>query len=194
MIVWDLGGVVARFDSGARLAALTQASGLPPAQIRQAIWHSGLDAAAERGLLDDQQVWPRVLDALDHTVDGAEVRRCWSLAFVPDPAVLAIVDRLGPPAALFTDNGPIVEACLRHELGPLADRFDPIFFSWRLRATKQDPVAFHRAARMLGVEPATLTLIDDHPTNVLTARKAGWQAIQFETADALERALRPPKR
>ncbi len=82
VIVWDQGG-------GVGSPASTRPPDwrrwpMPPAPARRridaAIWGSGLDAAAERG---EPGTWARTLDALDHLIDDATLRRCWSLAFVP---------------------------------------------------------------------------------------------------------------
>lgn len=189
MIVWDLGGVLTLFDPAARLTALAAATRLPAEHIDHSIWGSGLDAAAERGALDEETCWSETLTALDHRIDRTQLRRCWALAFTAEPAVLALIDKLGRPAALFTDNGPILEACLRHELASLSARFQHSLLSWRLGATKSDPVAYHRAASALEIPPADLTLIDDRITNVTTARQAGWQAIHFTTIGDLEPQL-----
>lgn len=191
MIVWDLGGVVATYNPTARLSALTDATGLDRHQIDRAIWGSGLDADAEIGALPAEEVWTRTVAALDHRIDRAELRRCWSQAFVPNPDVLAIIDRIDEPAALFTDNGVILEACLQNELAPLARHFEQLLLSCRLGVKKSDPLAFQRATVVLRTAPAELTLVDDTAQNAQAAQAAGWEAIQFNTPSDLD-PLVPP--
>lgn len=192
MIVWDLGGVVAEFRPEVRLAALVNATGLAGPVIDDAIWGSGLDAAAERGDLTEAEVWARTLAALEHRIDETTLRRCWAEAFVPNAAVLELIDRRGERAALFTDNGPILEACLHHELRAIGDRFDPILLTWRLGATKSDDAAFERAADALAQDPAALVLVDDKFANVDRARRAGWSAVHAPSTADLEVRLPPP--
>lgn len=188
MIVWDLGDVVATFDPATRLSALVEATGLTRDHIHHAVWQSGLDAAAETGAIPTEEVWNRTLEALDNRVDRDQLRRCWSLAFVPNPDVIDLVDRIGEPAALYTDNGPILQACLEHELEPLARHFQHIVLSCHIRATKRETVAFQRAAVALGT--TDLTLVDDRAHNVEAARAAGWKAIHFTSLNDLD--LLPP--
>lgn len=196
MIVWDLGDVVATFDPATRLSALAEATGLTRDHVDDAVWQSGLDAAAETGSLSTEEVWYRTLEALGNRIDRDQLRRCWSLAFAPNPDVLDLVDRIGEPAALFTDNGPILEACLEHELEPLARHFQYFVLSCHLGATKRETVAFQRAALALGM--TDLTLVDDRAHNVQTARAAGWKAIQFTSLNDLDPLLptqpRQPRR
>src|SRR6478752_10422364 len=116
MIVWDLGDVVAHFRPERRLAALARHTGLAPDHVDAVVWRSGLDRAAERGELSDDDVWRRTIDALDGRIERDTLRACWATAFEPNRAVLDLIDELQAPAALLTDNGPILEACLGEEL------------------------------------------------------------------------------
>jgi len=177
IVVWDLGGVVCRFHPQRRLDALARLTGLPATTIHERIWSSGLDAAAERGELSPDVVWTCVLDALDHTATRDDVRRAWALAFEPNNAVLAIVDTLRVPSALFTNNGPIVDDILDEELAAVSRRFAHRFLSCRLGAAKPEPEAFARVAELLGDD---LFLLDDSDANVTAARAQGWQAALIQ--------------
>jgi putative hydrolase of the HAD superfamily len=180
IVVWDLGGVVCRFRPERRLAALAELSGLAPAVIQQRIWGSGLDAAAERGDLSPDAAWAGVLAALDHRVEQDALRRAWSSAFEPNPAVLALVDSVHAPSALFTNNGPIVADLLDDELADVARRFADRLLSYELGAVKPEPAAFQRAAAQLACDPGELLLLDDSPANIAAARALGWQAALIQ--------------
>jgi glucose-1-phosphatase len=176
IVVFDFGGVVASFHPERRLAALAALSGLDESIVQRRIWEDGLDAAAERGELSPDEVWAGVLTALDETADREAVRHAWSLAFEPNPVVLALVDSLRAPCALFTNNGPIVDDVFEHELQDVAHRFTHRLLSCRLQAVKPEPEAFVRAAARLESAPRELLLLDDSPANVSAARACGWQA------------------
>lgn len=189
MIVWDLGDVVTHFRPARRLAELAMVTGWDEATIDQALWGSGLDAAAELGLFDVDEVWAQATAALGGRIDPVTLRRCWALAFEPNQDVLELIDEIGEPAALLSNNGPIVEACLAHELSDIADRFTHCILSWRLSATKPSPEAFERAALMLQSRPGDLVLVDDRPANVAAATHAGWSAIHFTDPASLRQHL-----
>jgi HAD superfamily hydrolase (TIGR01509 family) len=104
--------------------------------------------------------------------------------------VLEIIDGLGLPCALLTNNGPILEACLDVDLPGLADRFSPILLSWRLGTMKPAPAAFERASEVLGHAAEHLLLVDDELANVRGAQACGWQAVWSTTAPALAHSLR----
>jgi HAD superfamily hydrolase (TIGR01509 family) len=178
--VLDFGGVVCAFRPHRRLAALAELSGIDEATIDQRIWQNGLDAAAERGELSPDDTWNGVLAALDHVADRDAVRGAWALAFEPNETILALIDSVRVPVALFTNNGPLVDDILDHELGEVAARFQHRLLSCQLGAVKPAPEAFRRAAAQLGCEPGELLLLDDSPANVAAARAQGWQAALIQ--------------
>jgi hypothetical protein len=122
VIVWDLGGVVARFRSEHRLQALAAVSGLSPQESHDRVWTSGFDARAEKGELRPREIWAAVQDSLRHQVSVTDLRHAWAAAFEPDWAVLEVIDAFRQPHALLTNNGPILDACLDHELASTVRR------------------------------------------------------------------------
>jgi putative hydrolase of the HAD superfamily len=183
--VLDLGGVVCRFDPAARRAALEELTGMESEAIDEAIWGSGLDAAAERGEIDPSTMRVLVAGALGGRIDVTAIRTAWSYAFVPDETVLALVDRLTVPAVVFTNNGPLLSDCLDHELLRVRGRFSQVLCSWELGATKPDLEAFRAVTARLEADPADVLFVDDSDDNVTAAREVGWRAERFTGADAL---------
>ena len=98
---------------------------------------------------------------------------------MPDPELLALVRQVRRPTALFTNNGPLIEECLAHELSPVITAFDRLVVSWRLGVTKPSPEAFRRATAALGVEPGAVFFVDDSPACVAAATEAGWSAHEY---------------
>ncbi len=91
--------------------------------------------------------------------------------------------------ALFTNNGPMIDACLAGPLRDLADVFDEIICSWQLRARKPEAVAFERAAERLASSPERLLLLDDSAENVAAAIRCGWQAERVTGRDDVAAAI-----
>ena len=188
-VVFDLGGVVCRFDPARRLSLLADATGLAAVDIDAAIWGSGLDRQAELGRLSRAETYDAVLARVDRRIGADTLRAIWSTAFVPDPAVVDLVARCNVPTALLTNNGPIVEDCLAAELASVAQPGGHVFTSWRLGARKPSSEVFASVADALAIEPAALVLIDDDLRNVDAARSAGWLAVQYEDPRQLRSRL-----
>jgi putative hydrolase of the HAD superfamily len=67
--------------------------------------------------------------------------------------------------------------------------FESGVISARVKLIKPEPAIFATAADRFGAEPRELLFIDDVPANVLAARAAGWQAVQFIDAADCEARL-----
>jgi putative hydrolase of the HAD superfamily len=188
-VVVDLGGVAARFRPERRLDALAALSGLSPAVLQQRLFDSGLDRQAELGMYTADEGLAAVQDALEHRAEVTALIDAWASAFELDAGVLECVASLRVPSALFTNNGPVLDACLAGPLRALVATFDPIICSWHLRARKPDHAAFERAAERLALPPDQLLLLDDSDVNVQAARQCGWQAECVTGAGEMRAAI-----
>jgi putative hydrolase of the HAD superfamily len=192
VLVMDLGGVTCRWLPDRRLTALTELCGLPAEAIDQLVFESGFDDAGERGRFTLEEFVAELLSllGLERTEDLRDaVRAAWATAFEPDARVLKLIRAARCKRALFTNNGPLLEAALVEDLTEVGDAFDQLLFSWRLGTTKPDPVAFERVADRLEVDPATIFFVDDSQANVDAARTAGWQAHRHRNSLDLHAAL-----
>lgn len=190
VVVVDLGGVAARFWPERRLAALASLSGLAPEVIQQHLFDSGLEHRAELGELAPEELLREVQSALDGGVSAEALVEAWALAFEVDTEVLGCIDALDARTALFTNNGPMLDACLVGPLGRLKQSFAAIVCSWHLKARKPDADAFERAAERLGCTPGQLLLLDDSEANVRAAIRCGWQAEQVVDAAGVRAAIK----
>ncbi|WP_426571919.1 HAD family hydrolase [Aquihabitans sp. McL0605] len=192
VLVMDLGGVTCRWLPDRRLDALAALSGLPAGTIDQQVFGSGFDDAGERGrftLAAFTEQLVAVLGLAASPDDDQAVRTAWSLAFEPDRAVLRLIRAATCRTALFTNNGPLLEAALRAELSDVGDAFDQLVLSHRLGVTKPEAAAFERATEALGAAPGDVFFVDDSPANVAAAAAAGWRSYHFTTALSLQAAL-----
>jgi HAD superfamily hydrolase (TIGR01509 family) len=144
--------------------------------IQERVFDSGFDHRAELGAYAPDQVLEVVLGALKQRVSLPALVDAWALAFEPDPEVLNYIATLPVPSVLFTNNGPMLDACLGGPMGDLAAVFGQVICSWHLRARKPEPLAFERAAERLRVDPDRLLLLDDSVENVRAARRCHWEA------------------
>ncbi|PZW00296.1 putative hydrolase of the HAD superfamily [Micromonospora phaseoli] len=189
--VFDLGGVVCRFDSQARLDGLAQACGSRLEVVQDALFTSGFDRDCDRGIHPAEDLWHRVR-ALGFRGSMDELANLWALAFQPCDDVLALVRqcRERRPTALLTDNGHLLLSALPRVLPTVAEAFDQLLFSCTLGSVKPDPAVFEAALTRLSVPAERAFFVDDSERNVAAARRAGLRAETFTDADALARDLR----
>jgi putative hydrolase of the HAD superfamily len=129
--------------------------------------------------------------ALGVSIAPDDLCQRWALAWEPDPAMLAIVDRVRSRCrtAVLTDNGPVLLEAMPRVFPELTRRFDWLVFSCELGATKPGPAAFERALARVGCSPPAALLVDDLPANVDGARAAGLHAHRYTTLGRLVQAL-----
>ena len=94
----------------------------------------------------------------------------------------------GTKAYLATNQEHLRAAHLIDRLG-LDRHFDGIYYSAALGCRKPDQAFFERVAALSGFTPEQLLLIDDTLANVVTARAAGWKAIEWRPGCALSAML-----
>jgi len=119
---------------------------------------------------------------LDLTVD--EVVAHWCRIDL-DQRMLQLVDQVraaGVITALGTNQNPIRGRFMLENL-PYAEHFDALFHSWQIGRAKPDPAFYTHIVETLGVEPHQAVFVDDLRANVVGARRAGLQAVQFALFD-----------
>ena len=189
MLVVDLGGVAARYLPERRLAALATLSSLTPEVVHERLFASSFEQQAELGAYASDTILDAVQTQLGLHSGASELVEAWALAFEPDEGVLELLAGLGRPKALFTNNGPMIDACLAGPLRDLASVFEAVVCSWQIQARKPDTAAFQRAAERLGRTPEELALLDDRAENVEAARRCGWIAERVASEGELARVL-----
>ena len=188
-VVADLGDVAARFAPQRRLDALARATRLSHDEVHRRVWTSGFDDQAELGALERDATITGLCDLLDRRLDATSLITCWAEAFEPNAAILQLLGDVSARTVLFTNNGPMIDACLDGPLARLRRVFDRTICSWHLGARKPTELAFQRAAAQLGGAPRRLLLLDDDPSNVAVARRCGRNAARVGDGDDVGWAL-----
>jgi putative hydrolase of the HAD superfamily len=191
-LVVDLGGVVCHFDHARRLDRLARACPLDTEQIHALLWLSGFSAECDQGRCGSAAVVrTRIRAILGFAGSDDDIDDAWCSAFLPDPAVIDVLDRHRGDRllALFTNNGPLEEQALTRRYPDVFARFDRLFFSYRLRRRKPDPAAFTAVAGHLGASSEEIVFTDDSATNVAAAREIGWHSFQYHDVAQLRQDL-----
>jgi glucose-1-phosphatase len=187
ILVFDLGGVLCEFSPRRRLAALGDASGLAPDEVRQLLEDCRLIHLADRGHLDQDGEYRLATSVLGLDCDYPTYRSLWCSALEPNGDVIAVARGLHDSyrTAILTNNGPVLLDALNHDLQMVGKEFDDLFVSATFGAIKPAEDVFRGVERVLGVPPERLILIDDSQANVAGAERRGWRGIQFTSVPAL---------
>jgi len=192
LVLFDLDGVLVRYDRARRLQALAARTGASVAAVRIALFDSGLEAETDVGRWSPADYAAELGRRLGSEVSLADCIAARRDAMRADDNVLALARAAARRArlAILTNNGPFLTDHLEAMCPPLFPLFaGAVHGAGHYGIAKPDPRVFHACARALRAEPARMLFVDDSPDNVDGARRAGIEAVHFTDAAALADAF-----
>jgi putative hydrolase of the HAD superfamily len=191
-VVFDMDGVLCHYRIERRLALLAAWSGRSPDAIHEAIWRSGFEDEAERGLVSADAYLKGFGERLGYPLSAEQWVEARRAAIEPDLAVLALARQLGAarPVGMFTNNPLLLKRHIAEVFPAVPDIFGSrAVFSAELGRSKPDPEAFRGLATRLAVAPDEILYLDDDATYVAGARAAGLLAEQVGGASGVRVGL-----
>jgi HAD superfamily hydrolase (TIGR01509 family) len=193
LILFDLNGVLYRYDREARIAHLHLVSNQSADAIRAAIWDSGFEDSGDAGAVDATAYLQGFGDRIFYRLSEAQWVAAQLVAVSAIAATLTLLPRIHPEVrcAVLTNNNFLVRqhfATLYPEV--TAHVGDRAFVSAEFGARKPDPEAYRRCLVRLGVTPTAALFVDDSPANVAGAREAGLQGFEYTVPEELSAELR----
>ena len=191
-IVYDIGKVLIHYDPEIPYSRL-----IPDAQERR--WFFDNVCTHDWNLEQDRgRTWEdaeAMLIALHpvHEENIRAFRRCWhemvSHSYEDTVAILEDLIEAGHDVTMLTNfaGDTFMEARQRF---PFLNKPRGVTVSGDIRLIKPDLEIYEHHAASFGLEPAATLFIDDNAANVAGAEAAGWQAVQFESAEKLKKDLR----
>jgi glucose-1-phosphatase len=192
LILFDINGVLYRYDRDARIAYLASVAKRSPAAIRTAVWDTGFEDSGDAGVVDAEAYLRGFGACIGYNLPETEWIAAQRIALIPIAATLGLFPRIraGVRCAVLTNNNLLV---LRHfstlypDVAALVG--DRACVSAEFGARKPDPEVYRRCLVRLGAEPAAALFVDDSAANVAGAREAGLHGCEFVDAEALATEL-----
>lgn len=193
LFLFDMDDVLYDYDWRARMAGLTDLTGLDLAELRRRWWHDDGEWAAEAGRFADGAGYRDALGAAlgveVSTEDWVANRRS---AMRPRPDAIAAVARAAElgRVSLLTNNGPLLD----EHLATIAPEIAPLFgehlrTTSRYGARKPDPTVFERVLAHYGTPASDAFFVDDLSENVAAAESVGITTYRYGTARGLRAAI-----
>ncbi len=191
-LIFDLGGVVVRWDPAAIIAGVFQDPQLR-AKVREGIFEHADWLELDRGTLGREDAIRRAAQRTG--IDAAELTRLLVAvppSLVPIPQTVELLYRLKargyPLYCLSNMHVASIEHLEREQ------RFFEVFtgrvISCRLNLCKPEPAIYRHALETYGLRAEDTVFIDDVEVNVAAAAQLGIRTIQFRDAAQCERELR----
>jgi HAD superfamily hydrolase (TIGR01509 family) len=192
LVLFDMAGVLCRYEKDKRIAVLSRMSGMAPEAIDAAIWGSGFEDAGDAGAMDGAAYLRGFGAAIGYPLTLAEWTEAKAASLTPDTGVLDLARRVAATTrvAVLTNNSILVRDQISILFPELPAIFgDGIHVSAEFGARKPDVAAFLGCLAVLGVAPGDTLFIDDNAANVAGAERAGLQAHHLTGRHALEEEL-----
>jgi putative hydrolase of the HAD superfamily len=191
-LVFDLGGVVVRWDPDAIIAGVFHDEKVK-AKVREALFAHPDWLELDRGTLGREEAIARA--AKRSGVPAAEIKRLLhavppSLVVFPETVeLLRRLKRKGHPLYCLS-NMHFASIEYLEKTQTFWDVFDGAVISCRLQLCKPEAGIYEHLLRTYNLDPAKTLFIDDVQKNLDAAAKLGMQTLRFENAAQCERALR----
>jgi putative hydrolase of the HAD superfamily len=191
VILFDLNGVLYRYDQAARVARLAALTGRSPDAVRTAIWDSGFEDSGDAGTWDADAYQQGFANQLGYPLTEADWLAALQGAVAPIPATMALIPRLraGVTRAVLTNNNLLVRRHFATLFPGIAQQIGHAFVSAEFGARKPDPEVYRQCVARLGATPAQVLFIDDSAANAHGAAQAGLATHHYTNSEDLETVL-----
>lgn len=191
-VLFDINGVLYRYDQAARIAYLGAIASQPAVMIQAAIWQSGFEDTGDAGAMDADAYLRGFGARIGYPLTETEWLLALNAALAPIPANVGLLTRLRGDVtwALLTNNNLLVRRHFAAIFPELAQHGGHAFVSAEFGARKPDPEVYRRCAMRLGKPPDAVLFIDDRAANIEGAAEAGMATHRYADPPALEAALR----
>ncbi|WP_309619894.1 HAD-IA family hydrolase [Salinibacterium sp.] len=193
LFIFDMDDVLYDYNWRARMAGMTELTGLTLDELRERWWHDDGEWAGEAGVFETPEAY---LDAFSAAI-GVEVDeddwvRVRGAAMAVRPQAIAAVRRASTlgTITLLTNNNALTAKHLRALAPELIELFgDHMLTSSHYRARKPDPAVFTRVLAAYDTVPADAFFADDMLENVEGARSIGITAYHYGTTEGMLGAI-----
>jgi len=190
-LVFDLGGVVFGFDFErfyARIMHHGQQT-VDRAHLERLV--EARHETLEKGKIDFDEYYRFFLRSAALDISREEFARAWNSIFFEKPETIALIRRIDGVKKYLLSNTDVSHIGWAKQRFPEAmGLFERCFYSFDIGALKPEAAVFRHVEEATGLGGQELALIDDLFENTAGARRAGWHAVRFETAEKLETELR----
>jgi FMN phosphatase YigB (HAD superfamily) len=191
-VLFDLGNVVIPFDFKLAYTRMAELCSCKPEEVPARIRATGLVAPFEKGEIGAEPFVRELSAALKLEISYPEFCDCWNGVFLRETLVTeALLEDLARRHRLLalSNTNPIHFAMLK-EAYPLLRHFHDYVLSYEVGAAKPDAKIYREAIARAQCDPEECFFTDDLAVNVEAARAHGMDAVQFLSAEQLERELR----
>jgi len=198
-LYFDLGNVLLFFDHKKAARQLGALAGVDEQAIYLGVFKTDLNFRCDAGEVGQEEFCRLFRERFPCDASDAALIRASSDIFhvnTPMKAITAQLEAAGHRLGILSNT------CDMHydffsdgRFSTIAEAFEVVVLSYKLRLLKPDRAIYLEAARLAGVEPHEVFYVDDLPVNIEGARAAGFDAVLYTSpqqylADLRARGIR----
>jgi len=190
-VIFDLGKVIVPFDFKRGYRAMSELCSYAPEEIPKRIGATDLVTRFECGQVSPEDFVGQLSRILDLRLEYARFCEIWSCIFLPEtliPEDMLEGLRRRYRLLLLSNTNAIHFQMIRDNY-PLLKHFDEYVLSYEVGAMKPSPRIYAEAIARARCEAGECFFTDDIPEYVAGAKRAGIDAVQFESAAQIEGEL-----
>jgi FMN phosphatase YigB (HAD superfamily) len=190
-VIFDLGKVIVPFDFSRGYRAMSALCPYAPEDIPKRIGSTDLVRRFESGQVPPEQFVKQLCEILELRMEYAHFCDIWSSIFLPETLVPeSLLEGLRRRyRMLLLSNTNAIHFQMIRENYPLLRHFDDYVLSYEVGALKPSARIYEEAIARAQCAPGECFFTDDIAEYVAGARKAGMDAVQFQSAAQLESEL-----
>jgi epoxide hydrolase-like predicted phosphatase len=191
-ILFDLGNVIIPFDVKRAYARMAALCGCTAEEVAVRIRGTGLVAPFEKGEIEAEPFVRKLSATLKLDITHQEFCDWWNGVFLQETLVSdsLLKDLASRHRLLALSNTNPIHFAMVKEAYPLLRHFDDYVLSYEVGAAKPEAKIYQEAIARAQCRPEECFFTDDLSVNVEAARAHGMDAVQFVSAEQLERELR----
>jgi putative hydrolase of the HAD superfamily len=191
VIYFDLGKVIVDFDHSRAARELLKVTQLSLEEAMAVLMDGELVSEYETGRLSSQEHYRKVCRRLQMEVSMEKFRELWGSMFLPEPLLsepfLQALKKRYRLMLLSNTNEIHFDFVIQHY--PILKVIEERLLSYQAGCMKPEARIFELAIDKAGVAPESIFFIDDRPENIEAAKRAGIQALMFQSESQLKREM-----
>lgn len=190
LIIFDLGGVVLKFDHHISARKIASRFALDEKHAYDLFFDSGITKPFDEGRLTPFEFHRRVEKLLKIRISYNDFKAYWQDIFFTNPGIGSLIKRLKKTykVYLLSNTNKLHFDFIRKKFGIIRE-FDRIILSYKVGVRKPDPLIYRCALKAARVRPDEAVFIDDRPELVEGARSIGITGILFKEIARLKKEL-----
>ena len=194
-IYFDMGRVLLNYDFSKTADAITAQTGKDGRDVIERLATNYIDLWSdfELGAISPEDFFGKIQSIFQLSMSFEALKKAYNEIFTIKQDTFELVKklkeknyRLGVLSNTSQPHWEYVQATFPE----LFSQFEILLGSYEMRLAKPDKAIYFAAAQAAGVKPSEILFFDDLAPNIAGAKAAGFDAVQFFSADQAEKELK----